>query len=104
MKGRLRQYFITRTVAADKINRVCPVPCQEEIYLTDEVILPQSPRERRSTVILFYKSNVVKEFDEQVLFTFGDILASVGGSLGLFLGFSCLGVVQAGIELIPKKA
>ncbi len=39
---------------------------------------------------------------EVPLYSFGDIVAAVGGSLGLFLGFSCLGTgwraVEEGIE------
>jgi len=38
------------------------------------------------------------------LYDFNSIVASVGGSLGLFLGFSCLGLAGWIISKIPNKA
>ncbi len=37
---------------------------------------------------------------QQKLYDVGTIVASVGGSLGLFLGFSCLGAGRATIDRI----
>ncbi len=39
-----------------------------------------------------FETNDVIVLEEYLLYDFNDIIAAVGGSLGLFLGFSCLQV------------
>ena len=38
---------------------------------------------------MFYPSTTVLNFNDYRLYDFGTIVAAVGGSMGLFLGFSC---------------
>ena len=42
----------------------------------------------------FYQKTEVEREQETFLYDFSGIVASVGGSLGLFLGFSCLQVTM----------
>jgi len=37
------------------------------------------------------------------IYDFNAIVSAVGGSLGLFLGFSCLGVTHEFLEKLEKK-
>ena len=46
---------------------------------------------------VFYGSGTILRYEEVKIYDFSTILAAVGGSLGLFLGFSCL---QCGKALI----
>ncbi len=38
---------------------------------------------------IFYGSMTVLEYNEYVLYDLGTIVGTVGGTMGLFLGFSC---------------
>ena len=42
------------------------------------------------TMFIYYGSSVVEEKVEQYIYDPGTLLTSVGGNMGLFLGFSCL--------------
>ena len=52
-----------------------------------------SPTE--SQVFLLHTSSSVSVEEEYELFDANEIVSAVGGSLGLFLGFSCLGAYAA---------
>ena len=47
-----------------------------------------------SFVYLFYQNLVVPIEEEYLLFDFNSIVSAVGGSLSLFLGFSCYELVK----------
>ncbi len=57
-----------------------------------------------SELVLFYRTSRVGHTKEVVLYDFGSIVAAVGGSLGLFLGFSCLDTGRKLLEWIGKVA
>ena len=44
-------------------------------------------------VFVRFETNEVMLLEEYLVYDFNDIVAAVGGSLGLFLGFSCLQVI-----------
>ncbi len=48
-----------------------------------------------TTTLYLYQSNSYETAEEYLLFDDNAIVAAVGGSLGLFLGFSCLSVLTA---------
>lgn len=45
----------------------------------------------------------VEKKEETLVYDSVNFFAAVGGNLGLFLGFSCLSIVYAGIDLIVSK-
>ena len=45
-----------------------------------------------------FTSPYVKYLEEYRITNFASVVSSIGGSLGLFLGFSCFGIVWAAIE------
>ena len=47
----------------------------------------------------FYQKSIIEREIETFVYDFSGIVASVGGSLGLFLGFSCL---QESFELLVR--
>ena len=72
-------------------HEVCPIPCTTESIhgqVTTEV-LPGSVT-NESKIYLYYPSLDTQVEEEIRLFGPTSIIASIGGSLGLFLGFSCL--------------
>ena len=49
-------------------------------------------------VFVYYPSTNVMEYQETLLMTMGDLVCSLGGGLGLFLGFSALSIFSWAIE------
>ena len=49
----------------------------------------QRKKKRLSYIKVLYASMSVLNYSENVLYDFATIIGAVGGSLGLFLGFSC---------------
>ena len=80
-------YFLREALksARDK----CKTPCKLLTYrrTTGEESLPGTPKNTSQLKLFFYNTNVMVE-GTYVLFDINSIVASVGGSLGLFLGFS----------------
>ena len=47
------------------------------------------PLKDKSNIAVYYKNMEIDITEEVLLFDFSAIVAAVGGSMGLFLGFSC---------------
>jgi hypothetical protein len=52
---------------------------------------------------LFYSTLVIEERVETLVYDVVNFLAAAGGHLGLFLGFSCLSVLLAAIQVLKNK-
>ncbi len=55
---------------------------------------------------VYYQTTRVLVYEEYLLFDFGSIVSAVGGSLGLFLGFSCWQMVKEAsgfLNMFSKK-
>ena len=51
----------------------------------------------------FYGSLSMEMKTEKLVYDFGNALVAVGGSMGLFLGFSCLSIAWTVLEFVYKK-
>ena len=69
--------------------KMCPKPCKEISFKTVSKSLPHDIT-NYAIVIMHYMSNDYVLLEEYLVFDFTAILVALGGSLGLFLGFSCL--------------
>jgi hypothetical protein len=65
----------------------CKTPCTETTFMTTMKALPHDLKEY-AILYLYYQTNEVDLHEEYLIFDFSSILTAVGGSLGLFLGFS----------------
>ncbi len=67
----------------------CPVPCKQVRYKAS--LREDSSRYlgNLTSVSLYFKTSHVIAYEEYLLYDLNTIVAAVGGSLGLFLGFSC---------------
>jgi len=77
-------------------SAVCGVQCTKEHYDYEHITLPlpnHANFKNRAGLMMFYSTTNVQEVKEVYLYDFNSILSSVGGSLGLFLGFSCFGTI-----------
>jgi hypothetical protein len=54
-------------------------------------------------LVIYYETFDVEEHVESLVYDAGNLLISIGGNLGLFLGFSCLSVLFALINLFTKN-
>lgn len=71
----------------DERNAMCPNPCIEISYKTLSKSLPQD-MSKFAILMMYYKSNHYSLLEEYLVFDSSSILVALGGSLGLFLGFS----------------
>jgi hypothetical protein len=90
----------------------CPVPCKQAFY---EAVIEyrdfntvsfMNPNNKKASEMFFlipvYSTATVEEKIESLDFDIGSALASAGGNLGLFLGFSCLSVILYAIDKIMQ--
>ncbi len=81
----------------------CPYPCKATEYRVvsrrDASVLRKS---HISCIFMFYKTTTYKIFEEYLLYDTNTIISAIGGSLGLFLGFSCLHLVKGGLDSTKK--
>ena len=76
-------------------NELCPRPCTEIKYETTSNTVRHDLN--LALVQMFYESDRISLREEYLIFDFGSILVAIGGSLGLFLGFS---LFQSGTQLL----
>ncbi len=68
-------------------NSICPDSCTETTYATvTKTMSHDFPY--MALFELYYQSDRISLYEEYLIFDFPDILAAIGGLLGLFLGFS----------------
>ena len=68
----------------------CKMPCTTEKMKIKSFKSPIYIRDKYIDVYLIWEDNLVYIEEEYLLMDFNSIVSAVGGSLGLFLGFSCL--------------
>ena len=76
------------------VTKVCPLSCEVEKYKGQKMYLNQYPTKPNMMVMKMKYSTmnvkVYEEYEVQDIYTF---IGTVGGSLGLFIGFSYTGFV-----------
>ena len=97
-------------LADPKLSEVCPQHCEKSTFSfrrfrTYYYYYPhENDSEDRIYDLFFtYPIAVVESHEEYLILDAPGIIASVGGGLGLFLGFSCLSSVKFAIEHISSK-
>jgi hypothetical protein len=82
------QIFMVQQHLVSKIHN-----CRPSCHKSKHRIFPRKTSIGNQSVLpinFYYHSSRVEVLEEYLLFDFNAIVAAVGGSLGLFLGFSCL--------------
>ncbi len=73
----------------------CLLRCKRMTYSLENVMQPVTYAKVNGTAeVYLYMSDRVETQEEYRLFGLNAIISSVGGSLGLFLGFSCLNALN----------
>ena len=80
---------------------ICPKPCIQHSMegMLSATEIPGTP-ENKSSIYIYFSSLDSSISREITLFGPTGIVASVGGSLGLFLGFSCLDAALTIVERV----
>ena len=80
----------------------CPVLCEDIEYHITKQKLGQNTHYHENKTVFWAKFNSgsVKIEEEYTLMDSNAIIAATGGSLGLFLGLSCYGVVWKVVEMM----
>ena len=58
---------------------------------------------KKIKVYLYFKEIEYELREEYILFDSNSVVASIGGSLGMFLGFSCLGLGSNGLAEVGEN-
>ena len=53
-------------------------------------------------MFFMYSTTEVKVVTEELLISFSNFISSIGGNLGMFIGFSCFGVFSWAYDLIKS--
>ena len=83
---------ITTGVSKIFSEEVCKKPCRSEEYSFIHRVTPldvDADYERTAIFAAYWDTTDVETRHEHVLYDLNSIIASIGGSMGLFLGFSC---------------
>ncbi len=94
--------YLGSTAAYKEDNSNCPRPCQTTSY---RVSTTENRNFEFDHIISYAEvtSTDVAIAEEYLVFDENDILTALGGSLGLFLGFSCWGIAKQIIEYFKSK-
>lgn len=86
----------------DVENNGCKKQCTRNSYTAKESKLATAGDENEDYYLWFlYSSAFIKESREYTLMDFPNIVSAIGGSLGLFLGFSCYGILWDAVDRLP---
>ena len=80
----------------------CPPPCDRTYFSTSMTATQQIPPTSAVVSLLYTERNVYETRTETILYTWEDVLAGVGGMIGLFCGFSILSLAELIIYTLLK--
>ena len=81
----------------------CPLPCRQIYYTLNTVNFHVTSITNAAFMLgMTYENFAVEKAIEKLAYDVGDLLAQVGGTLGLTLGFSCLSCLIAVIDCLKK--
>jgi hypothetical protein len=61
------------------------------------------PMSKDFMIYFYFTSLETLVSSESLIVDFSDLIATIGGNLGLFLGFSCLSIYIHFLEILQKK-
>jgi hypothetical protein len=89
--------------ATKYIKELCPRPCETYQFNELQRIVFKNSSDQLSQFWIAYSDTGVPIHQEVLLYDFNAIIAAVGGSLGLFIGFSVFDTFKAIIQRIFNK-
>ena len=71
----------------------CPLSCEKISYDVQKRIMDSTSKSNQMTVRITYATTDIEIHNEVLIQELGNFIGTVGGSLGLFIGFSYTGFV-----------
>ena len=102
----LSHFYFGIVVFSDSASRTgCLRPCRERLYATNPRHNPKIVPDGSgvSGIFVYYRSGFYSAYEEYLLYDTNAIVAALGGSMGLFLGFSCLHAVNSMLNFALKR-
>ena len=81
----------------------CLDPCNIEIYTENSFVFERKIDKNNMTLMLKYESMAIKVSEEYLAYDFANFIGTLGGSLGLFIGFSYTGFFGSIIDFLLDK-
>ena len=80
----------------EMMKKECPKPCQTTRYvITDKYVLHSGKGKARFALHMDTRAMNILRVKEEKAMTIDELVANVGGTLGLFLGLSCVSFISA---------
>ncbi len=81
----------------------CQRSCRYTRFTADKRLDVTKNLGNKTFIFVYYHTTRVMVYEDYLLFDFGSIVSAVGGSLGLFLGFSCWQMVK-GLSALKQQS
>ena len=94
---------MTKCYFSENTSNNCLDPCNIEIYTENSQIIERMSDKRNMTLIIKYESMAIKVSEEYLVYDFANFIGTLGGSLGLFIGFSYTGLIGIIIDILFEK-
>ena len=94
---------MTKCYFSENTTNNCLDPCNMEIYTENSYIIERMNDKRNMTLIIKYESMAIKVSEEYLVYDFANFIGTLGGSLGLFIGFSYTGLIGSIIDILFEK-
>ena len=94
---------MTKCYFSENTTNNCLDPCNIEIYAENSYIIKKMNDKRNMTLIIKYESMAIKVSEEYLVYDFANFIGTLGGSLGLFIGFSYTGLIGSIIDILFEK-
>ena len=94
---------MTKCYFSENTTNNCLDPCNIEIYTENSQIIERMSDKRNMTLIIKYESMAIKVSEEYLVYDFANFIGTLGGSLGLFIGFSYTGLIGSIIDILFEK-
>ena len=85
------------------VTKNCLDPCNVEIYTGNSWLLGRMSNKQNMTFLVKYQSMAVEVSEEYLVYDFANFIGTLGGSLGLFIGFSYTGFIGSIIDFLFDK-
>ena len=94
---------MTKCYFSENTTNNCLDPCNIEIYTEKNYIIERKNDKKNMTLIIKYESMAIKVSEEYLVYDFANFIGTLGGSLGLFIGFSYTGFIGSIIDILFEK-
>ena len=84
-------------------TKMCLNPCKVEIYTSNTYVFERMVNKQKINLFLKYQSMEMDISEEYLVYDFPNFIGTLGGSLGLFIGFSYTGFIGSIIDFLFDK-